>query len=67
MLTDDQLTELERRMAEGEGLNAALKSMLKAEPSLELLTWLRDNQFEKLTAAKKAGTLKIKGSTVPLH
>jgi hypothetical protein len=61
MLIDSQLTDLERRLNNGEGLRNALNDMLGHEASLELLTWLRDNQFERLTEAKKAGTLKLKG------
>lgn len=53
MLTDEQVSELASAMAAGSSLRDAVRDVTHQEPSLQLLTWLRNTHYELLTDAKK--------------
>lgn len=52
MLTDNQLTEVATLVSSGSGLRAAIAQVTGVDPSIQLMTWLRDNHYQMLTDAK---------------
>lgn len=52
MLTTEQVTKVADALGAGQGLKAALLDVTGAEPSIQLLTWLKNNHYELLTDAK---------------
>lgn len=52
MLTDEQLAQIETDVQDGLGIRGTVREMIGDEPSLQLLTWLRENHYKLLTDAK---------------
>lgn len=52
MLTDEQLAQIEADIQDGLGIREAIRETTGDWPSLQLLTWLRENHYKMLTDAK---------------
>ena len=52
MLTEEQLGEVVAAVESGSGLRDAIRAVTHQEPSILLITWLRENHYDLLTDAK---------------